>query len=1154
MSGTTKKEYTPILEMTTKKTKYEKALEYYGLQGKSPTQVASNLKVRVRFSKGQNIKSIIENEVINRWKEDSKKVMGIYTLTFKKYNSKEKRYEEGAITFNAKGDKRDIQINAQLAFQGKIDYLMKEYPEWKDFDYSKKGMLEIGDKVGSGVDNGKTITTTKGGQRKVGMRGNKAVIKMKDRFALKFADDDEQDWDRGEGTCVFDYLYKYYRCKELGTEKKPKLREKAYEWLNDLLKIEIDTENPLVDGVSVYQLENFCDFYGCNMYCYAEDDGLIEFYKPKKSHNRDPLIFRVYDGHFNPFPPDKRRSASAKATSTGQVVVLTNDIEKYETKANEKEYEVIAPSKEEYNAIKEELKEKNYPVSVRNQVAMDYLKKNGLKVPYPLNSTNITIEDNSIVKLVYDDKVVLTEPIDENVSRWYKDNGLSYKGQSPVNILNQIYYNKYGFDLYSAPFLSNPNVEVLNALSEAKVKWRTHLGITKAGKKYSEEKIKELLITGEAISVDICKCYCDALYNPRERWIVFNGKEVVEAYDRRPLTLGLYFVQTEDMTLFHKSNWYSKQIIDKAREEGIKYWITHQIRCVDVKWEKTKVDEETMTGWWLENDDLFKDIIDEIVEITEQDEDFTLTKLLINSISGFLGKTQRIKRTACINTKLNEIWENWIIDDVDGVVANGDDIYLSELKSDDLTLYVYGVEKKEEMLSTGLPMYIQVLDSANIALYDMIKAVGGKCIYRKTDCIVSVGGVLPESMTIKYPCDYQDTWGCYRLVDDAVNYNYVVEMNEERAVRTPRLKDDWRHYDFNDSDDWDNIIRTAKEKGGMMISGRAGTGKSYVIEQGIKAGLLPEDPKTRMALTNRAARNINGTTIHKNMAINNNNKTNAKTLQGLCKYDTFIVDEISMLSSDLWNKLCLLKKRTGATFIIMGDHRQCPPIENGKEIDYFNHPYAKYLTNNNCCELTTPKRYDMDLWNWLEDFYERDIVGEKVIKREVSIEDMLNRKNIVYMNDTRKKINATCMEYVVSQKSYTPITLGLTEKTLEHNPYAQEVSLYIGLPVMSVKNNADMGIINSEEFWVKDIKSNEGIIEMYRDEDEDDVISVEMKSFHNYFVVNYAATTHKSQGATIDKGINIWDWSVMEDVKKLGYTAVSRAKKCEQVWLVEDDN
>jgi hypothetical protein len=40
------------------------------------------------------------------------------------------------------------------------------------------------------------------------------------------------------------------------------------------------------------------------------------------------------------------------------------------------------------------------------------------------------------------------------------------------------------------------------------------------------------------------------------------------------------------------------------------------------------------------------------------------------------------------------------------------------------------------------------------------------------------------------------------------------------------------------------------------------------------------------------------------------------------------------------------------------------------EIDYFNHPYAKYLANYNTCELTKPQRYDMPLWNWLEDFYE----------------------------------------------------------------------------------------------------------------------------------------------------------------------------------------
>lgn len=1146
------------------KTNYQKALEYYNLQGKAERTIASRMKIKIKITtdkkkKFPTLSEQVETELVKRWKDDSRDVGATFNLTFKRYNKETKKYSDGIIKFNVRGDKRDIPRLAKKKFEKRVDDLLEDYDEWKDFDYYQSGdLINMEEREGNGLNNGKTITTTKGGQRKVGMKGNKAVIKMRDKFALKFADADET-WDRGEGTCVFDYLYTKYNSKGLyGTKTKPKTREDAYKWLDELLRID-ETERPLQEGVSVYQLEYFCDEFKCNMYAYDETEGLIEFYKPKKvTTENKPLVFRVYDGHFSPYPDDKRQHITTK---TSKKIVKSSDIEvskaeaeptahKAEAEDKDKQtYEIIAPTQEEYDAIKEELSKQNYPVSVRNQVAMNYIKKNGMKIPYPLNESSLVVDDGSIVKLRYDDKIVLTEPINPRLKKWYEDNGEEYNGEGYINIMNRLFMEKYQFQPKDAPFLSKPNIEVTNALSAGKVKWRSHLGLTEAGQQYPQEKIIEMIKTGEAIGVDICKCYCDALYNPRERWIVFNGKEELQEYDKKPLTLGLYFVITDDMTLFHKSNWYSKQIIMKAKQESIKYRISHQIRCVDVVWEKEKLNADTgETLWKIDNTNLFEPIIDEIVELTEQDEDFALTKIIINAISGYLGKTQYKTKTAAINTKLKDIWENWIVGDN---MSNNEDIYINEIKDGDTTLYLYGVESQTENLSTGLPMYIQILDWSNIALYDMIKAVGGTCIYRKTDCIVSVGGKIPlpllEPKVLKQR--YQETFGKYRLVDDAENYNYVVEMNVGRAVESPRLNQEWEYWDFNDSDDWKFILETAISKGGMLISGRAGTGKSHIIKEGIKAGLLSANKETRMSFTNRAAKNIDGTTIHKNMAINNNNKTNSKTLSALGKYKVFVIDEISMIYADLWNKLCLLKKETGAIFILLGDYRQCPPIEDGAEIDYFNHTYVKYLANYNCCELTKPQRYDMPLWNWLEDFYEKGETDDEVVcKKKLTIENILYRKNIVYYNNTRKTINKLCMEEKL--KSITKyMVLEVPENC--SNDKAQLTYIYKDLPVMVISNNKKLGIINSDELIVKDFDPNASTIIM-TGEYLEGVLTIKSKEFHQLFVVNYAATTHKSQGATITQDINIFDWDRLQKDRRVGYTAVSRAKNPNQITIVDN--
>jgi ATP-dependent exoDNAse (exonuclease V) alpha subunit len=283
------------------------------------------------------------------------------------------------------------------------------------------------------------------------------------------------------------------------------------------------------------------------------------------------------------------------------------------------------------------------------------------------------------------------------------------------------------------------------------------------------------------------------------------------------------------------------------------------------------------------------------------------------------------------------------------------------------------------------------------------------------------------------------------------------------------------------------------------------------------------------------------------MAINSDDKTNQKTLNHLKKYKIFIVDEISMINAALWNKLIVLKKTTGAIFILLGDYRQCPPIEDGKETDYFTHPYAKALTNYNRCELVKPQRYDMKMWKWLEDFYKDGWEGKMIKKKKPSKEDILTRRNIVYTNKTRTRINNFCMEEISKGKNAF-IVLGIPDKC--KNEKAVKATIYIGLPVMAIANNKDYEIINSEEFIVDKFNGNNEVIHIKAVDDDREVI-VEFKHFHTNFVVNYAATTHKSQGATYTNGINIWDWDYMREDRRIGYTAISRGKTCEQIWICD---
>lgn len=170
-------------------------------------------------------------------------------------------------------------------------------------------------------------------------------------------------------------------------------------------------------------------------------------------------------------------------------------------------------------------------------------------------------------------------------------------------------------------------------------------------------------------------------------------------------------------------------------------------------------------------------------------------------------------------------------------------------------------------------------------------------------------------------------------------------------------------------------------------------------------------------------------------------------------------------------------------------------------------------------------------------------------KKKIEISDILYRKNIVYFNDTRKTINELCMNEMI--KGLTRyVVLDVPDNC--NNDKSQLTYIYKGLPVMVIANNKEMEIINSDEYIVYEVNPSSNNMLLYSNENIEETLVVEFKDFHKNFVANYAATTHKSQGATISKDINIFDWDRLQKDKRVGYTAISRAKKPSQLTIVSN--
>ena len=109
-----------------------------------------------------------------------------------------------------------------------------------------------------------------------------------------------------------------------------------------------------------------------------------------------------------------------------------------------------------------------------------------------------------------------------------------------------------------------------------------------------------------------------------------------------------------------------------------------------------------------------------------------------------------------------------------------------------------------------------------------------------------------------------------------------------------------------------------------------------------------------------------------------------------------VVDEFSMIGKDIWKQLVLLKQATGIIFLLIGDDKQLPPVEDECIEDYFNHPAVHYLTNSNRNILTVKKRFDDTLYKYLKNVDEVDTSTFDVKE---------TRRNLCFNSRTRKYIN-----------------------------------------------------------------------------------------------------------------------------------------------------
>lgn len=375
----------------------------------------------------------------------------------------------------------------------------------------------------------------------------------------------------------------------------------------------------------------------------------------------------------------------------------------------------------------------------------------------------------------------------------------------------------------------------------------------------------------------------------------------------------------------------------------------------------------------------------------------------------------------------------------------------------------------------------------------------------------------------------------------------------------------------------------------IFLTGPAGTGKSYVINEIRRWAHAKEKQFTLTALTGCAAVLIDGKTLHSTLGLGLGDKPveiivqkmkrcNKTQYVKLQKLDLLVIDEVSMMSDELLEKvsavLSLIKSNTnvfgGVQVVLAGDMCQLGPV-SGKWC--FLSPLWSELVEEMHVLKTVVRQSGDKLFMQILHFLRKGKCTPKILDKLLTCRETQfvegikptrlypKRANVDKINQREYDtlVNAGALENVyVTRPVSANTTKGEAAMTWAKNVgISMHVKLCVGAQVVVTANiDQDTGVINGTRGVVIDvgveptIKLLDGrdiLIKMRKTKDDSEKLEVE------YMPLKYAwcLTVHSAQGMTLDAAeIDLGD-SIFAHGQ--AYTALSRVKNLKSVRIIGID-
>ena len=288
-----------------------------------------------------------------------------------------------------------------------------------------------------------------------------------------------------------------------------------------------------------------------------------------------------------------------------------------------------------------------------------------------------------------------------------------------------------------------------------------------------------------------------------------------------------------------------------------------------------------------------------------------------------------------------------------------------------------------------------------------------------------------------------------------------------------------------------DILKTGQN---VFLTGSAGSGKTYTLNQYINYLRARRVPVAVTASTGIAATHMNGTTIHSWSGIGIKDELSDRDLTNLSRKqfladrlkDTavLIIDEISMLHAkqlNLVNQVLKHVRKNDAAFggiqvVVAGDFFQLPPIgskgeSNREKFAFMSEAWldAKF----HICYLSEQHRQvseaangGLDLDDILNQIRRQEVTFEAIAALEATFDQNvdINRTRLYTHNLNVNKINdkeLAALEGETMRFEATATGDSKLVETLKKTVRTQdELILKVGAKVMFIKNNTELGVSN----------------------------------------------------------------------------------------------